>query len=71
MYGQYGIKGFYRGFLPSSIGVVPWVAINMTTFEFLKSFMEPWGMQSGYKNFLAGTISGTISMMAVFPIDLI
>ena len=31
-----GVLGFFKGFLPSTIGVAVWVSVNMTLFDVLK-----------------------------------
>ncbi|SCV00017.1 LANO_0F04786g1_1 [Lachancea nothofagi CBS 11611] len=68
-----GIAGLYRGFWPTSIGVVPYVALNFTVYEQLREFIpssvDPtWA--SLYKLSI-GAISGGVAQTITYPFDLL
>ena len=36
-YQQEGVYGLYRGLIPTILGIAPYVALNFTTYEYLKT----------------------------------
>ena len=71
MHWKFGFLGFFKGNFVSTLGVVPWVAINMTTFDYMKHKLTPTPLGVNYCNAISGATSGAISMMVVYPLDLI
>lgn len=71
------IKGLYRGVWPTSLGVVPYVAINFAVYEQLKEFMpnsKVNGRSTWNENvckLLIGAISGGASQTLTYPFDLL
>ncbi|CDO92964.1 unnamed protein product [Kluyveromyces dobzhanskii CBS 2104] len=67
-----GIKGLYRGVYPTSLGVVPYVAINFAVYEQLKEFMPTTDphVANLYKLSM-GAISGGVAQTLVYPFDLL
>ncbi|SCU98192.1 LADA_0H11232g1_1 [Lachancea dasiensis] len=68
-----GVAGLYRGFWPTSIGVVPYVALNFTVYEQLREFIpssiDPaWA--SLYKLSI-GAVSGGVAQTMTYPFDLL
>ncbi|QEU60494.1 hypothetical protein KDRO_D01810 [Kluyveromyces lactis] len=67
-----GIRGLYRGVYPTSLGVVPYVAVNFAVYEQLKEFMpvtDP-NLANLYK-LAMGAISGGVAQTLVYPFDLL
>lgn len=62
-----GIKGLYRGVWPTSIGVVPYVALNFCVYEHLRDLVPS---QSIYM-LTIGAISGGIAQTTTYPFDLL
>lgn len=67
-----GVKGLYRGVYPTSLGVVPYVALNFAVYEQLKEFMPVTDPTIAHLYKLTmGAISGGIAQTIVYPFDLL
>lgn len=67
-----GIKGLYRGVYPTSLGVVPYVAVNFAVYEQLKEFMPTTDANLAHLYKLTmGAISGGVAQTLVYPFDLL
>jgi len=64
LYRQKGIRAFYAGCGPASIQIVPYMGLNFAIYDSLTSGDRAVGM-SAY----AGTISGSVSKIIVYPMD--
>lgn len=66
-----GLKALYRGFVPTAMGVAPYVALNFAIFEQMKESL-PVSLQSHQISILAiGGISGGIAQTMVYPFDIL
>lgn len=64
------LKGLYRGVWPTSLGVVPYVALNFAVYEQLKE----WTPQSEFSNLYKlcmGAVSGGVAQTITYPFDLL
>ncbi|OCH92951.1 mitochondrial carrier [Obba rivulosa] len=69
-----GIRAFYRGLTIGLIGVFPYSAIDMSTFEALKlAYLRSTGKEEpGVLALLAfGSVSGSIGATSVYPLNLV
>ena len=69
-----GIPAFYRGLAAGLVGVFPYSAIDMSTFDGLKLFyLRYTGKEDpGVVPLLAfGSISGSIGATSVYPLNLV
>ena len=72
MYQQRGIRGFYAGSAPAVVQIVPYMGLNFAIYDFLitqgedNQSSKSVGL-SGY----AGSISGAMSKVLVYPMDTI
>jgi solute carrier family 25 phosphate transporter 23/24/25/41 len=74
-----GIKGLYRGFIPTSLGVAPYVSLNFSIFEKMKEdfkYIYPnWQNESKTIEtsviLLIGALSGGIAQSMVYPFDIL
>ncbi|TIC37632.1 hypothetical protein E3Q09_00641 [Wallemia mellicola] len=64
-----GYRGLYRGLVPTSVGVAPYVAINFATYEMLKSYIPIDG--SKWLALVIGAMSGTVSQTLTYPCDVL
>lgn len=64
------IKGLYRGVWPTSLGVVPYVALNFAVYEQLKELAPDRDLSPVYK-LTMGAISGGVAQTVIYPFDLL
>ncbi|CAO1623007.1 unnamed protein product [Sympodiomycopsis kandeliae] len=68
-----GIRGLYRGCVPTSAGVAPYVAINFAAYEALrKRFIDSeTGQVSTLMKLSCGALAGSISQTITYPLDVL
>ncbi|CAE6419207.1 unnamed protein product [Rhizoctonia solani] len=69
-----GVRAFYRGLTIGLIGVFPYSAIDMSTFEALKlAYVRSTGIsEPGVLALLAfGSVSGSVGATSVYPLNLV
>lgn len=70
-----GIRGLYRGVWPTSLGVVPYVALNFCVYEQLREFVPSSGGgvsgSSSMYMLAIGAVSGGVAQTATYPFDLL
>ncbi|XP_054800136.1 mitochondrial adenine nucleotide transporter ADNT1-like [Prosopis cineraria] len=74
-----GPRALYKGWLPSVIGVIPYVGLNFAVYESLKDWLvktKPFGISQdndlGVTTRLAcGAVAGTIGPTVAYPLDVI
>ena len=69
-----GILGLYRGLGPTLMGIAPYIAINMTTFDLLKRRYLPASRDAPYFTLInlgLGASAGFVSAASTYPSDLI
>ncbi|KAF9464486.1 mitochondrial carrier domain-containing protein [Collybia nuda] len=74
VWGLGGIRAYYRGLTIGLIGVFPYSAIDMSTFEALKlAYLRSTGKdEPGVMALLAfGSISGSVGATSVYPLNLL
>lgn len=74
VYSLYGLRGLYRGLTIGLVGVFPYSAIDMSTFEALKlAYCRSTGKdEPGVLALLAfGSISGSVGAASVYPLNLV
>lgn len=74
LWGLGGARAYYRGLTIGLVGVFPYSAIDMSTFEALKlAYLKSTGKdEPGVMALLAfGSISGSVGATSVFPLNLV
>ncbi|PWN30503.1 mitochondrial carrier [Jaminaea rosea] len=67
-----GIRGLYRGCVPTAAGVAPYVAINFAAYEALrKHFLDSEGDISTISKLSCGALAGSISQTLTYPLDVL
>lgn len=68
-----GVKALYRGLLPTTMGVAPYVGLNFMIYESVRSYFTPEGQTNpGTVGKLgAGAISGAIAQTCTYPLDVL
>ena len=71
IYQKEGILGFYKGWYTTMIGIAPYIAIKMATFDALKSkyLQNKNSPHFDLINLTFGAIAGITSMTATYPFD--
>lgn len=76
---QEGPRALYKGWLPSVIGVVPYVGLNFAVYESLKDWLiktRPFGLVedsdlSVTTRLACGAAAGTVGQTVAYPLDVI
>jgi solute carrier family 25 phosphate transporter 23/24/25/41 len=74
-----GPRALYKGWLPSVIGVIPYVGLNFAVYESLKDWLiksRPFGMAentdlSVTTKLACGAAAGTVGQTVAYPLDVI
>ncbi|KAJ6832703.1 uncharacterized protein M6B38_124910 [Iris pallida] len=79
VYKQEGFRALYKGWLPSVIGVVPYVGLNFAVYESLKDWLiksRPFGLVEDtdltvWTRLACGGAAGTVGQTVAYPLDVI
>ncbi|KAG8929452.1 hypothetical protein FRC02_005575 [Tulasnella sp. 418] len=67
-----GIRGLYRGMIPTAVGVAPYVGINFTAYETLRMWITPPEHKNSVpRKLLCGALAGSISQTLTYPFDVL
>ncbi|XP_025422866.1 mitochondrial coenzyme A transporter SLC25A42 [Sipha flava] len=67
-----GIKGFYRGYVPTILGIIPYAGTSFFTYGSLKSFVkEKHGYENTIINLACGAVAGMAGQSSSYPLDII
>ncbi|XP_039116107.1 mitochondrial adenine nucleotide transporter ADNT1 [Dioscorea cayenensis subsp. rotundata] len=74
-----GFRALYKGWLPSVIGVIPYVGLNFAVYESLKDWLvknNPYGIVdngelSMVTKLACGAAAGTVGQTVAYPLDVI
>ncbi|XP_077590589.1 mitochondrial adenyl nucleotide antiporter SLC25A23-like isoform X2 [Stigmatopora nigra] len=71
-----GVRAFYRGYLPNTIGIIPYAGIDLAVYETLKNaWLQRYCVNSADPGVLVllgcGTVSSTCGQLASYPLALI
>lgn len=74
-----GFRALYKGWLPSVIGVVPYVGLNFAVYESLKDWLiktKPFGLVEDSElsvttRLACGAAAGTVGQTVAYPLDVI
>ncbi|XVE63794.1 hypothetical protein DITRI_Ditri07aG0048800 [Diplodiscus trichospermus] len=72
---QEGPRAFYKGLVPSLLGIIPYAGIDLAVYESLKDFSRTYILQESEPGPLVqlgcGTISGALGATCVYPLQVI
>ncbi|KAL2347117.1 hypothetical protein Fmac_001117 [Flemingia macrophylla] len=75
IWAQEGPRAFYRGLVPSVLGMIPYAAIDLTAYDNLKDISKKYILQDSEPGPLVqlgcGTISGAVGATCVYPLQVI
>ncbi|XP_053707519.1 calcium-binding mitochondrial carrier protein SCaMC-3-like [Synchiropus splendidus] len=71
-----GVQAFYRGYLPNTLGIIPYAGIDLAVYETLKNaWLQRYCVDSADPGVLVllgcGTVSSTCGQLASYPLALI
>ncbi|KAJ1305714.1 hypothetical protein OPQ81_010449 [Rhizoctonia solani] len=68
-----GIRGLYRGLIPTAVGVAPYVGINFAAYERLRQIItpDPTVDYSAPRKLMCGALAGSISQTLTYPFDVL
>ncbi|KZO93361.1 mitochondrial carrier [Calocera viscosa TUFC12733] len=66
-----GVRGLYKGLVPTAVGVAPYVGINFAAYELLRGIITPPDKQSTFRKLACGALAGTISQTCTYPLDVL
>ncbi|OVA09706.1 EF-hand domain [Macleaya cordata] len=73
---QEGPRAFYRGLIPSLLGIIPYAGIDLAAYETLKDMSKTYILHDGVDpgplvQLGCGTISGALGATCVYPLQVI
>lgn len=81
MFAKEGIRAFYRGLIPGLIGMAPYAALDLGTFEYLKTYVTKQNIAKGMHEYDAkpsslmtaamGGFTGAMGATIVYPVNLV
>ncbi|CAO3588864.1 unnamed protein product [Absidia cylindrospora] len=63
-----GVPGLYRGLVPTTLGVSPYVAISFWSYESLKFYIDN---ETPTKRLVCGALAGSIAQTITYPLDVL
>ena len=68
-----GLRGLYRGCVPTSVGVAPYVALNFYFYEAARKYISPedGSEPSALMKLACGALAGSISQTVTYPLDVL
>eukprot|EP00940_MAST-03C_sp_MAST-3C-sp2_P002789 g2789.t1 len=72
IYAENGLRTFYKGYTPTLLSLSPFIAINFSTFDALKTWYYPEGPPEKVEaqvTLLLGAIAGLTAQSICFPLD--
>lgn len=73
VYAQEGFRAFYRGMVPSMLGILPYAGVDITVFELLKEHLldDYDGAPPPQMILGAGMLSSSIAQFSAYPLALV
>jgi len=79
IYHREGVLAFYRGFLPTMIGIIPYAGTSFSTYEMLKKYRADKAQKEGlkptdpspYQRLIFGGIAGLLGQGVSYPLDIV
>ncbi|PFH52083.1 hypothetical protein AMATHDRAFT_74565 [Amanita thiersii Skay4041] len=72
IYHESGVRGLFQGHSATLLRIFPYAAIKFMAYERAHQILMPTRQQeTNFRRFTAGAISGTLSVLCTYPLDLI
>ncbi|KAL1122680.1 hypothetical protein AAG570_003007, partial [Ranatra chinensis] len=67
-----GPFAFYKGYLPTILGVIPYAGVSFYTYGTLKNYItEKYGQSNTIINLVCGAIAGMLGQSSSYPLDIV
>lgn len=66
-----GVLALYKGLIPTTLGVAPYVAINFALYEKLRQLMDDNDLHNPIWKLSAGAVSSFIGGVLIYPLDVL
>lgn len=69
-----GIKGLYRGFVPTVYGIIPYAGVSFFCYDTMKAgYKSVTGQENmpGYLRLLSGGLAGAVAQTVSYPFDVV
>ena len=66
-----GVGAFYKGLVPSLVGIAPYLALNLAIFDLVKNNLPPEYANHPAASVFSGLVSATFATTACYPLDTI
>ncbi|ANB14489.1 hypothetical protein AWJ20_2082 [Sugiyamaella lignohabitans] len=68
-----GFRALYRGLIPTTMGVAPYVGLNFAVYESMREYVTPKGEKnpSALGKLFAGAVSGAVAQTITYPFDVL
>lgn len=71
---KFPLKGFYQGFLPTILGIIPYAGVSFSVFECLKQKLQKFNGSDNvpsFQIFVSGLIAGALGQTVAYPLDVV
>lgn len=68
------LGGFYQGFVPTILGIIPYAGVSFFTFESIKQYLKSKTSNphlSSPQTFVAGLLAGACGQTVAYPFDVV
>lgn len=67
-----GPLGFYKGYFPTIIGVIPYAGVSFFTYGTLQNYIsKEYGSRTAFTNLLCGAVAGMFGQTSSYPLDIV
>lgn len=67
-----GLIGFYKGFIPTIVGVIPYAGVSFFTYGTLQNWItSEFGSRTAFTNLLCGAVAGMLGQSSSYPLDIV
>lgn len=68
-----GVKALYRGIIPTTMGVAPYVGLNFAVYEKMREIFTPEGRKdpTAFGKLASGAVSGAVAQTITYPFDVL
>lgn len=69
--GTPSIFNFYRGFVPTVVGMIPYAGVSFWTYESLKGVVGRYGEVGSWSTLACGAVAGILAQSVSYPFEVV